>query len=463
MLLAAALIEPPAPARGAPGTATEGAPGTAAEAVSGTTATGIRASVRPLDAPAVSLDSAQSSWQPGRAAITAVADQVHLPVAGTALLDVGELTSRAGPGTGEARVAGFRLLSQSTLGAGVIQTRCALSRSGITGGTAVVHLRVAREARNPGVNTAITLAGVATGTVDRQTATYDPDTGRLTWTIRGLDLKLRPGALGTLASGRVVVAESTCTGTVTLDAVKTGGLAIVPGHTGTPTVTVTGAGDVAAPNTVITIPAPPAGYRLGEVTTSGGGKCKRSKTRIRCTGVTVPGSGSVTVSLPVTLATAGRPAANWSPRSGAITAVSTPIAALTRITIGAHGSGRLVTVDDSVAAPTSVLPPPAADRQRGRISLVTPRQSGVAADIPEPPGADAAATGPAPNTHGVGDPPTPATRVPSAYSAARPPSDQGISGALVLTVMLAAGSIVAGIVARNRPRRRRRAIPPGPH
>jgi len=456
VLLATALIEPSAPAHGTPGTT--------AESVPGTTATGIRASVRPFDAPAVSLDSAQSSWQPGRAVITAVADQVHLPVAGTALLDVGEITSRAGPGTGEARVAGFRLLSHSTLGAGVIQTRCALSRSGITGGTAVVHLRVARQARNPGVNTAITMAGVATGTVDRQTATYDPDTGRLTWTIRGLDLKLRPGALGTLAGGRVVVAESTCAGTVTLDAVKTGSLAIVPGHTGTPTVTVTGAGDVAAPNTVITIPAPPAGYRLGKVTTTGGGKCKRSKTRIRCTGVTVPGSGSVTVSLPVTLAASGRPAANWSPRSGSITAVSTPIAALTRITIGAHGSGRLVTVDDAVAVagPTSVLPAPAADRQRGEISLVTPRQSGVAADTPEPPGADAAATGAPASTHGVGDPPTPATRVPSAYSAAPPASGQGISGALVLTVMLAAGSIVAGIVARNRPRRRRAGIPPGP-
>jgi len=475
VMLAAALIGPPAAAQGVRGPIAGEARGThesianqargSRESITsggrGATASGVRASVRPLKTRAVSLDTAQSRWQPGRAAISAVTDNVHLPVAGRSLLDVGAVSTRAGPGTGEARVAGLKLLSHSTLGAGVIETRCVLSRSEITGGTATVHLRVARQPRSPGVNTAIAMAGVASGTVDRQTATYDRRTGKLTWTIRGLDLTLRRGALGILAGGRLVVAESTCAGTVTLDAIRTDGAAITPGRTVTPTVTVTGEGDVAAPHTVITIPAPPAGYTLGRVTTSGGGTCKRSKNRIRCTQVTVPGSGSVTVALPVTLAASGWNAANWSPRRGKITAVSTPIAALTGTKIRVRGSGPLATVARSTgwagAVRSAGLPPlRAAERVRTAPKPHAQPAEATRAAIearPQPKPAGAAL-----NTHGVGDDPaTPAERVPSAYSAGRPPpAGRELSGPLVLTVLLAAGSLVAGIVVRNRPRRRSR-------
>ncbi|MEV6494108.1 hypothetical protein AB0M20_36610, partial [Actinoplanes sp. NPDC051633] len=47
-----------------------------------------------------------------------------------------------------------------------------------------------------------------------------------------------------------------------LGAINRSPKSIVPGNSATPTVTVTNTGDVAAPNTVITIPAPPTGTTI---------------------------------------------------------------------------------------------------------------------------------------------------------------------------------------------------------
>jgi hypothetical protein len=242
---------------------------------------------------------------------------------------------------------------------------------------------------------------------------------------------------------------------------------------------VTNSGDVAAPNTVITIPAPPTGYTLGPVRTDGGGTCTPDTTEIRCTGVTVPGPGSVTVSLPVTRAGA----LNWAPGPGTITAVSTPIAALTGTTISVRGSGPLVTAGrlsggvTTAAAPATpgggpttsaarvantgsrpVTAPPTRHLARTTSDSGPPRRSDVGG-ITQHRGVTSvspSATAPNDNSNNGGDGADNNAGSGGTDNAAAslPEAGQDLSALLVLSVMLVVGGVAARIVARNRPRRR---------
>ncbi len=334
VLLALALIGPPTAAQAAPATVS-------------TTAQGLRTDLTLLGLPVNLLTTTQSTWQTGQAANTQQVANIGVPN----VLGTGAITARTGPdstsngGTARATVAGLNVLGASTLGLDAVDTSCTMSPTAVTADTDVANLKLLGATVNPSTGLNLDVPGILTGVLDRQTASYNATTGRLSYTVQGLNLDLLGGTTGALAKGTVIVAESTCSGYVKFGSIGTSAKTVVPGTTGTPTVTITNAGEVAAPNTVVTIPAPPTGYTLGEVTATGGGTCSTaSTTQIRCTGVTVPGGGSVTVSLPVTVAANAAGAANWSPADGSITAVSTPFPAVPDTTISVRGEGRLVTV-----------------------------------------------------------------------------------------------------------------------
>ena len=320
-------------------------PPTAALAATGninTTAQGTQIALTVAGLP-VTTNSTKLSWQTGQAAKSDTPVNANVPN----VLNLGAVTANAGPATGgggsaSVKVAGLGVLS-TTLGADAVNTSCSMTASGITGGTDTVNLKVngATQA-NPGVNANIDSAPTLTGKVDQETATYS--NGRLTWNIKGLNLTLNVAGL---ATGNVIVAESQCAGNVSLDALTTTSKTIVPGTTSTPSVRVTNTSDVAAPHTVITIPAPPSGWTVGDVTTnSATGSCTKSTTAITCSEVTVPGTGSVVVSLPTSLDPSGAGTSDWSPAAARITAVSTPIAALPGTTISVNGSGLLARAGD---------------------------------------------------------------------------------------------------------------------
>ncbi|GAA2468309.1 beta strand repeat-containing protein [Winogradskya humida] len=329
VLLAVALVGPPSAAQAAPANVN-------------TTAQGIRASLSLVGIPLGPITTTQSTWQTGQPTNTKITANVGLPgVVGT-----GAVSAITGPdgdgGNAAAKVDGLNVLGAGTVSADTVSTACSMTPAAVTGGTDLVNLKAAGATVNPATGLDLGVPNLLTGKTDKQSATYNTGTGRLVFTVQGLNLQL---AAAGVATGNVVVAESTCSGVVKFGAVDTTARTITPGMTGTPTVAITNAGEVAAPNTVITIPAPPTGYTLGTVTTTGGGTCSTaSTTLIRCTGVTVPGAGSVTVSLPVTVGANAAGAGNWQPGTGTITAVSTPFPALTDTTISVSGAGRLVTV-----------------------------------------------------------------------------------------------------------------------
>ncbi len=313
-----------------------------------TTAQGIRATINLL---AGGLPLTLALPNPARTWTTGQADSSGNTLGATLgggllpqLLTVGAVNTAVGaaaPGGGRAQAgtAGLNVLGAVTTGA--IQTTCQMTAAGITTTTDVANLTVAGANVNPDANVAINVPGVLTGTIDHRIAAYNATTGRLDYTVRAVDLDLL-GGLAVVASGSVVVAESTCSGIVKLGAVNLAAANLAPGETGTPRVTVTNTGDIAAPNTTIRIPVPPAGYTLGTPTVTGGGSCSVTGGFVVCTGVTVPGSGSVAVSLPVSLAASAVTAADWAPAANTITAVSTPIAAVTGTTITVRGGGTLV-------------------------------------------------------------------------------------------------------------------------
>ncbi|AGL17970.1 Putative membrane protein [Actinoplanes sp. N902-109] len=305
-----------------------------------TTAQGARISVNVLGGllpVTINLPDPARTWTTGGA--TSSASTLGATVPG--VLNLGAVNASAGPvsggGTATSGTAGLSVLSALSVGA--VQTSCTMSASTISTTTDIANLTVAGAPVNPDVNLAIGVPGVLTGTVDERTATYSTSTGRLSYTVRALDLTLLEG--GPVVNGSVIVGESTCSGIVKLGAINRATASVAPGETGTPKVTVTNTGDIAAPGTTIRIPRPPAGYTLGTPTVGGGGTCTTDPTTIICTGVTVPGSGSVDVSLPVSLAASATTAADWAPGSGTITAVSTPITGVTT-TISVTGGGTLV-------------------------------------------------------------------------------------------------------------------------
>ncbi|MFG1606233.1 hypothetical protein [Actinoplanes sp. NPDC049265] len=342
VLLAVTLTGPPTVAYAAAGPIT-------------TQGQGLRANIALLNnlAP-LAAATPTANWTTGGAAVTRNTAGVNLgvPVLAPNVLGTGAITAKAQPSSGggsaSAEVLGLNLLSTSTVGADAVNSYCSATSTEITGGTDAANLRIAGNTVNPGVNTDIGVQNVLSGKVNRQTADWDQNTGRLTYTVQGLQLNLLSG-LSVVAAGTVTVAESVCSGIVRLGSLTTTARSVIPGNSATPQVTVRNTGDIAAPGTVITIPAPPTGYTLGTPTVTGGGECTSTSTQIRCSGVTVPGGGSVVVSLPVTVNSSAPTAADWAPGSTAILARSTPVAAAAGTTIDVNGGGTLI----SVLAPQS--------------------------------------------------------------------------------------------------------------
>ncbi|WP_153040635.1 hypothetical protein [Actinoplanes sp. TFC3] len=261
----------------------------------------------------------------------------------SSVLNLAAVTASAGPVTGGATAtagtAGLSVLG--LLNVGAVSTSCTMSASTIATTTDVANLTLAGANVNPDVNLAIGLPGVLNAIIDKRIAAYNAASGRLDYTVRAIDLSLLEE--GPVVNGSVIVGESKCSGIVKLGAVNLAAAALAPGENGTPKVTVTNTGDIAAPATTIRIPLPPTGYTLGTPTVTGGGTCTTSTTHVICTAVTVPGGGNAVVSLPVALASSAGSAANWAPAAGTITAVSTPISGVTGTTISVTGGGTLVT------------------------------------------------------------------------------------------------------------------------
>ena len=348
--LAVALILlgcPPAPALAAAGTITTTASGARVYI-------GLLGGLLPIN---LNLPNLPATWTTGAARNA----QSTLAVDLGDLLTLGATTTVAEPVAGgaraEAKTAGLELLG-TTLAHAAITATCEMTGSAITTNVDVVDLTLLGARLNPSIGLSIGVPGVLTATLDKRVATYDPATGRLDYVVRGLDLDLLSG-LSIVASGSVVAAEATCSGIVKLGAVTTAATALVPGTSGTATVTVANPGDIAAPNTIVRIPVPPAGYALGTPAVTGGGTCTRGSLYVSCTGVTVPGGGSATVSLPVTLAPSAAGAPPWAPAAGSISATSTPIAEVTGTTISTSGGGTLATAKDPVTTGGSLTPAPA--------------------------------------------------------------------------------------------------------
>ncbi|AGZ42174.1 hypothetical protein AFR_19510 [Actinoplanes friuliensis DSM 7358] len=313
-----------------------------------TTAQGLRVGIGLLgisDALSLALPAVKRSWTTGGNTSTAstLGTTLYVPLSTTQILNVGAVNATAAPvaggGKAEAGTAGLGVLGALSVDA--VSTSCTMTASNITTTTNIANLNVAGQPVNPAVGLGVGAPGILTATVDKRVAAYNTSTGRLDYTVRALDIDLLDGVV---ASGSIVVAESTCSGIVKLGAVNLTSTSVVPGAAAVvPKVAVTNTGDIAAPNTTIRIPAPPAGYTLGTPTVTGGGTCTASSTFITCTGVTVPGQGSVLVSLPVSLAASATSAQNWAPSANSITAVSTPIAGVSGTTISVDGGGTLVT------------------------------------------------------------------------------------------------------------------------
>ncbi|GAB2575612.1 hypothetical protein Aab01nite_14160 [Paractinoplanes abujensis] len=322
-----------------------------------------------LGVPSITLGlPAQQSWTTGGSTATKTDLGVDL-LPGVNIIKVGAITATAQPATGggraQADVAGLNLLGVAgpadALNLGAIKTQCQMTSTGITGQTDIASLKVLGATVNPDVNLDLgnLLSGIATGWIDHRTADWNSSSGRLDYTIRAVDLKLLKGQgpLNMIANGDVVIAESVCSGIVKLGSVATKPVNLVPGNTATPQVTVQNTGDIAAPNTTITIPAPPAGYTVGTPTVTGSngtGSCSVGANGVvTCTNVTVPGGGTVTVNLPVTLGATATNAADWSPTAGTITAVSTPVTGSSTV-IPASGSGSLVAAQPAASTGGSI-------------------------------------------------------------------------------------------------------------
>ena len=329
-----------------------GPPAYAAVGTVSTTAQGLRGNIALLSLVNVPLTTPQATWTTGGSQQTRSTANVGVP----GLLNLGAITATAGPsgagGAATSGTAGLNLLGAISLDA--ITTRCTMNASTFSGGLDTANLKLLGANVNPGLGLALNAPGVLSATLGAETATRNATTGRFDYSVRGLDVQLLNGALGAVAGGTVVIAESTCSGILRLGTVSTTAATVTPGRSGTPTVTVTNTGDIAAPNTTIRIPAPPTGWTPGAATTTGGGECVNTSSFITCTGVTVPGGGNVVVSLPVTLAAGGADAADWAPTGTQISAISTPVASAAGTTISVTGNGALAGAGPAVTDSGSI-------------------------------------------------------------------------------------------------------------
>ncbi|MEU4236845.1 choice-of-anchor P family protein [Actinoplanes sp. NPDC026619] len=305
---------------------------------------GLLGGALPID---LTLPTPRQSWTTGGSTATlgtAVVDL--LPPLIPNLVYVGAITATAAPtaggGNAEAKVAGLKLLN-SAVAVDALTATCQMTSTGITSNVDVANLKIGGQSiLNPALNLAVGIPGLLTAAVNKRVATWDPVTGRLDLTVRALDIDLLSG-LAVVASGSVVAAEATCSGILKLGAATTTPASVAPGQSGTPVVTVTNTGDIAAPGTTIKIPRPPSAYTLDPApSVTGGGTCSTTDpVFVICSGVTVPGGGSVQVSLPVKLPATAGATPNWVAAAGEIGVTSTPISG-TAASTTISGSGTLV-------------------------------------------------------------------------------------------------------------------------
>ncbi|GAA0559921.1 hypothetical protein GCM10010172_48810 [Paractinoplanes ferrugineus] len=304
-------------------------------------------------------ETAKAAWSAGAAVDNSVSS-----AGASGIVSVGAVQVSSGPadgGTGGAAAAD--VASVGLIGAvntGAVHSACKMTASQITGVSTVAALKVGSAAKvDVNASTTVSVSNVLSVDLNKQSATWDSGDGTLTYRVQALDVSLLPSnSSGLTLTSEVVVGESVCSGKVRLGPVRATPVVLAPGQTDTPTVSVTNTGDAAAPNTVLTVPVPPAGYTLGTPTATNGGTCTKDSTKVTCAGITVPAGSTATVSLPVTLSSSAS-ANDWAPTSG-IDAVSTPVAAVTGTTIESRGSGTLATTlagaDVDLAGGVSIIP-----------------------------------------------------------------------------------------------------------
>jgi uncharacterized repeat protein (TIGR01451 family) len=301
------------------------------------------------------------SWTTGGSTSSSSLVNANLGGLGTNILNLGAISELAGPVTGggraEAKTAGLALLGSNGITTGPITAGCRMTGQEVTPTVEIANLQIGGQ---PAVyvngQLGLSLPGLATVDVGKRTATYA--SGVLTYTVKALDVTLLQGPLSPVLNTALTLAKATCTGNVQFGTTTVAGTTLAPGESGTPTVTVTNTGDVAAPNTTITIPLPanPALYTLGAATVTGGGpdtRCVADSAAMKCTGVTVPGKGSVQVNLPVTLVSSAPSApAAWTTSNIDVTSVPGPDSPTVKITT--TGSGTLVTTKNRASTGGSI-------------------------------------------------------------------------------------------------------------
>ncbi len=150
---------------------------------------------------------------------------VGVPLAGCNILSTGTLTVNTHGTTGDTGTVHSDATVQTVnaldgfLTATVVSSQCDIDSTGAASGSSTLtNLQIqggAPVAANPGPNTLITIAGLATITLNEQI--YDPATNELT--VNAVHIRLTGGALGT---GDIIIAQSQC------DALPGGPAPIIP-------------------------------------------------------------------------------------------------------------------------------------------------------------------------------------------------------------------------------------------
>lgn len=150
---------------------------------------------------------------------------VGVPLAGCNILSTGTLTVNTQGTIGETGTVHSDATVQTVnaldgfLTATVVSSECDIDSDGnASGSSTLTNLQIQGGepvAANPGPNTLITIAGLATVTLNEQT--YDPATNEIT--VNAVHIRLTGGALGT---GDIIIAQSQC------DALPGGPAPVIP-------------------------------------------------------------------------------------------------------------------------------------------------------------------------------------------------------------------------------------------
>ncbi|MET0423273.1 MAG: hypothetical protein ABW046_05335, partial [Actinoplanes sp.] len=294
-----------------------------------------------------SASSTAANWSPGATAISATsipvaaADSAKMTITGGGALVTAQPRTSSG---GSITVTPVTLFAGKTATTGI-----KLANQGPSDATSTITIPIGNrpagvkvESATVGGNactvdasnitcTGVTVPGGGDVTVNVTTSAPVSTVVGTTWDLAGITASLNGTAV--TGQGRLLTIGDP-------DVNLAGGVTITPatvipgGAAATATVQVKNSGAMVAGQTTITIPAPPAGYTVGAVTTTGGGSCPPSTGVITCTGVTVAAGQTVTVSVPVTLAAGVT--AEWTAASG------TPVTATAGDSSGT-ATGKIVT------------------------------------------------------------------------------------------------------------------------